>query len=155
MIASKLFQTLYLGYYRVLHYIVYGLRLRNFNISLASSDLSTIFKYIFKKSNYLQSLQSSTETASYDLGPQSQHVPSISSVPLDGLKLNCTGSVSFDSVFSRYHGLFWASVYFDTNFSSVMASRILCSLIGLLRTTQHFLIWQSMSPLCLRLVELC
>ena len=138
MIASKLFQTLYLGYYRDLHYIVYGLRLRNFDISLASSDLSAIFRYIFKKSNYLQLPQSSTETASYDLGPQLQHVPSISSVPSDSLKLNCTESVSFDSIFSRYHSLFWSSVYFNTNFGSIAASRILCSLIGLLRTTQPY-----------------
>ena len=56
MIASKLFWTLYLGYNQVLHYIVYGLQLSNFNISLASSDLSVIFKYILKKLNYLQSL---------------------------------------------------------------------------------------------------
>ena len=35
MIASKLFRVLYLGYYRVLHYIVYGLQLRNFDISSA------------------------------------------------------------------------------------------------------------------------
>ena len=35
IIASKLFQTLYLGYNQVLHYIVYGLRLSNFNRSLA------------------------------------------------------------------------------------------------------------------------
>ena len=34
-IASKLFQTQYLGYNRVLHYIVYGLQLSNFNMSLA------------------------------------------------------------------------------------------------------------------------
>ena len=34
-IASKLFQLLYLGYNRVLYYIVYGLRLSNFNISSA------------------------------------------------------------------------------------------------------------------------
>ena len=34
-IASKLFQPLYLGYNRVLHYIVYGLQLSNFDISLA------------------------------------------------------------------------------------------------------------------------
>ena len=34
-ITSKLFQTLYLGYYRVLHYIIYGLWLRNFDISWA------------------------------------------------------------------------------------------------------------------------
>ena len=34
-ITSKLFQTLYLGYYQVLHYIVYGLCLRNFDISSA------------------------------------------------------------------------------------------------------------------------
>ena len=124
------------------------------HIQLASLDLSAIFKYIFKKSNYLQLPQSSTETASYNLRPRSQHVPSISSVPSDGLKLNRTGSVSFDSVFSRYHSLFWSSVYFHTNFSSIVASRILCSLIGFLRTTQHYLIWQSTSPLRLRLVEL-
>ena len=140
---------LYLGYYQVLHYIVYGLQLRNFDISSASLDLSAILKYIFKKSNYLPLPQSSTETALYDLGPQSQHVPSISLVPSDGLKLNCTGSVSFDSVFSRYHSLFLSSVYFNTNFGSIAASKILCSLIGPLRTTQHFLIQQSMSLLCL------
>ena len=86
--------------------------------------------------------------------PQLQHVPSISSVPSDGLKLNCTGSVSFDSVFARYHSLFWSSVYFNTDFSLITASRILCSLIGLLRTTQHFQIWHATSPLCLQLVEL-
>ena len=34
-IASKLFWTLYLGYNRVLHYIVYGLQLSNSDISLA------------------------------------------------------------------------------------------------------------------------
>ena len=139
---------LYLGYYQVLHYIVYGLQLRNFDISSASSGLSAIFKYIFKKSNYLQSLQSSTETASYNLGPQLQHVSSVLLVPLYGLKLNRTGSVSFDSVFSRYHGLFQSSVYFNTDFGSIVASRILCSLIGLLRTTQHFPIQQSTSSLC-------
>ena len=99
-------------------------------------------------------LQSSTGTASYDLGLQSQQVPSILSVPSDSLKLNHTGSVLFDSVFSRYHGLFWSSVYFNTNFGSIVASRILCSLIGLLRTTQHFPIQHSTSPLCLRLVGL-
>ena len=145
---------LYLGYNQVLHYIVYGLQLSNFDISLASSDLSAIFKYILKKSNYLWSLQSSTGTASYDLGLQLQHVPSISLVLLDGLKLNCTGSILFDSVFSRYHGLFWSSVYFNTDFGSITASRILCSLIGLLRTTHHFPIWHSTSPLCLQLVGL-
>ena len=153
-IASKLFQPLYLGYSWVLNYIIYGLQLSNFNISLASLDLSAIFKYILKKSNYLRLPQSSTETASYDLGLQLQHVPSISSVPLDSLKLNCTGSVLFDSVFSRYHSLFRSSVYFNTNFGSIAASRILCSLIRLLRTIQHFLIWHSMSPLRLRLVGL-
>ena len=154
MITSKLFQMLYLGYNWVLHYIVYGLRLSNFDISSASSDLSTIFRYILKKSNYLQLPQSSTETASYGLGLQLQHVPSVSWVPSDGLKLNCTGSVSFDSVFSRYHGLSQSSVYFNTDFGSIMASRILCSLIGLLRTTEHFLIWHSTSPPCLQVVEL-
>ena len=121
MITSKLFQLLYLGYNRVLHYTVYGLQLSNFDISLASSNLSTILKYILKKLNYLRSPQSSTGTASYDL---KQHVPSISLVPSDSLKLNHTGSVSFDSVFSRYHGLFWSSVYFNTNFGSIVASRI-------------------------------
>ena len=154
MITSKSFLPLYLGYNQVLHYIVYGLQLSNFDISLASLDLSTIFKYILKKLNYLKSPQSSTGTASYDLGLQLQHVPSISSVPSDGLKLNCIGSVSFDSVFSRYRGLFQASVYFNTNFGSIMAFRILCSLIGLLRTSQHFQIWQSTSALCLQLVGL-
>ena len=109
-ITSKLFQTLYLDYSWVLHYTVYGLWLSNFDISSASSDLSTIFKNILKKLNYLWSPQSSTGTASYDLGLQLQHIPSISSVPSDGLKLNRTGSVSFDSVFSRYHGLFQSSV---------------------------------------------
>ena len=34
-IASKLFQPLYLGYNRVLHYIIYGMQLSNFDISLA------------------------------------------------------------------------------------------------------------------------
>ena len=111
-IASKLFQPLYLGYNWVLHYIVYGLQLSNFDISSASSDLSIIFKYIFKKLNYLQLPQSSTRTALYGLGLQSQHVPSILSVPSDSIKLNCTGSVSFDSVFSRYHSLFQALFYF-------------------------------------------
>ena len=109
-IASKLFQPLYLGYNWVLHYIVYGLQLSNFDISLASSNLSAIFKYILKKLIYLRSPQSSTGTASYDLGLQLQHVPSVSLVPSDGLKLNFTESVLFDSVFSRYHGLFWSSV---------------------------------------------
>ena len=90
----------------------------------------------------------------YELRLQLQHVPSVLLVPLDGLKLNRTGSVLFDSVFSRYHGLFWSSVYFNTDFGSIVASRILCSLIGLLRTTQHFLIQHSMSLLCLQLVEL-
>ena len=70
-ITSKLFWPLYLGYNRVLHYTVYGLRLSNFNISLASLDLSAIFKYILKKLNYLQLLQSSTGTASYDIRLQS------------------------------------------------------------------------------------
>ena len=109
-IASRLFQLLYLGYNQVLHYIVYGLQLSNFNISSASLDLSATFKYILKKLNYLQSPQSSTGTDSYDLRLQLQHVPSISLVPSDRLKLNHTGSVSFDSVFSRYHSLFWSSV---------------------------------------------
>ena len=153
-IASKLFWPLYLGYNWVLHYIIYGLWLSSFDISLASSDLSTIFKYILKNLNYLQSLQSSTGTASFDIRLQLQHVPSISSVPSDGLKFNHTGSVLFDSVFLRYHGLFLSSVYFNTNFGSIAASRILCSLIRLLRTSQHFLIWQSTSALCLQLVGL-
>ena len=154
MITSKLFWQLYLGCNWVLHYIIYGLQLSNFDISSASSDLSAIFKYILKKLDYLKLLQSSTGTASYDLGLQLQQVPSISLVPSDGLKLNRTGSVSFDSVFSTYHGLFESSVYFNTDFSSITASRILCSLIGLLRTMQHFLIWHSTSPLCLQLVGL-
>ena len=144
-IASKLFQTLYLRYYRVLHYIIYGLRLRNFDIS---SDLSAT-SYITLRSqitcNHCNPVQKQ---------PQSQHVPSVSSVPSDGLKLNCTGSVSFDSVFSRCCDLFWSSVYFNTNFGLITASRILCSLIGLLRTTQHYPIQQSMSLLRLWLVEL-
>ena len=54
-ISSRLFWMLYLGYNQVLHYIVYGLQLSNLDISSASSDLSAIFKYILKKSNYLQS----------------------------------------------------------------------------------------------------
>ena len=83
-----------------------------------------------------------------------QHVPSISSVPSDSLKFNCTGSVLFDSVFSRYHSLFWASVYFNTNFSSITTSRLVCSWIRLLRTTQHFSIQHPMSPLHLQLVGL-
>ena len=66
MITSKLFQPLYLGCNWVLHYIVYGSWLSNFDISL---DLSIILKHILKKLNYLQSLQSSTRTASYDLRP--------------------------------------------------------------------------------------
>ena len=66
-IASKLFRPLYLGYNRVLHYIVYGLRLSNFDISLASLDLSVILKYILKKLNYLWLPKSSTRTASYAL----------------------------------------------------------------------------------------
>ena len=106
-----------------------------------------ILGLILKKSNYLQLLQSSTETASDDLELQSQHVPRVLLVPLDGLKLNHTGSV-----FLRYHRLFWSSVYFNTNFGSIAASRISCSLIGLLRTTQHFPIWHCMSPLRLRLI---
>ena len=153
-IASKLFWTLYLGYYRVLHYIVYGLRLGNFDISSAftfdqhprtcplSSNISLRSQITCNCCNPVQKQ------------PQLQHVPSVLVVPLDGLKLNRTGSVSFDSVFSRYHGLFWSSVYFNTNFSSIAASRILCSLIRLLRTTQHYPIQQSTSPLRLRLVEL-
>ena len=92
--------------------------------------------------------------ASYDLGLQLQQVPSISLVPSDSLKLNCTGSVSFDSVFSKYHNLFRSSVYFNINFSSIAASRILCSIIRLLRTIQHSPIWHSTSPLCLQLVGL-
>ena len=148
-IASKLFQPLYLGYSQVLHYIIYGLQLSNFGISLASLDLSAIFRYILMKLNYLQFSQSSTGTASYDLRLQLQHVHSISLVPSDGLRFNCTGSVSFDSVFLRYHSLFWSSVYFNTNFGLITASRILCSLIGLLRTSQH-----STSPLRLQLVGL-
>ena len=56
MIASKLFQPLYLGYSQVLHYIIYGLQLSNVDISLASSDLSASFKYNLKKLNYLWSL---------------------------------------------------------------------------------------------------
>ena len=122
--------------------------------SSASLDLSAIFKYILKKLNYLQCPQSSTGTASYDLGLQLLHVPSISLFSLDGLKLNCIGSVSFDSVFSRHCSLFWASVYFNTNFGLMVASRLVCSWIGLLRTSQHFPIQHSMSPLCLWLVGL-
>ena len=110
--------------------------------------------YILKKLNYLQSPQSSTRTASYDLRLQSQHVPSISLVPLNGLKLNHTGSVSFGSVFSRYCGLLQASVYFNTNSGSIVASRLVCSWIELLRTSQHFPIQHSMSLLHLRLVGL-
>ena len=127
MITNKLFQPLYLGYNQVLHYIVYGLQLSNFDISSASSDLSAISKYILKKLNHLQSPQSSTRTASYSHGLQLQHVPSISLVPLDGWKLNHTESVSFDSVFARYCSLFWASVYFNTNFGSIVASRLVYS----------------------------
>ena len=154
MIASKLFWPLYLGYNWVLHYIIYGLQLGNFNISSASSDLSAIFIYILKKLNYLQLLQSSTRTASYDHGLQLQHVPSVSLVSLDGLKLNHTGSVSFDSVFLRYHDLFQSSVYFNTDFGSIAASRLVCSWIGLLRTLQHFPIQYPISLLCLWLVGL-
>ena len=124
------------------------------HIQSASLDLSAIFKYILMKLNYLRSPQSSTGTASYDLRLQSQHVPSISLVPSDGLKFNCTGSVLFDSVFSRYHSLFLSSVYFNTDFGSIAASRILCSLIGLLRTSQNFTIQHSTSPLSLQLVGL-
>ena len=153
-IASKLFQPLYLGYNRVLHYIIHGLQLSNFDISPASLNLFTIFKYILKKLNYLWLLQSSTRTASYGLRLQLQHVPSILLVPLDSLKLNCTWSVSFDSVFSRYRILLWASFYFNTDFGSIAASRLVCSWIGLLRTSQHFLIQHSMSSLHLRLVGL-
>ena len=109
---------------------------------------------ILKKLNYLQLPQSSARTASYDLRLQSQHIPSISLVPSDGLKLNCTGSVSFNSVFSRYHSLFQAPVYFNTNFGSITASRLVCSWIRLLRTTQHFPIQHSTSLLCLQLVGL-
>ena len=154
MIASKLFRPLYLGYNQVSHYIIYGLQLSNFDKSSASLDLSTIFKYILKKLNYLRLPQSSTGTASYDLGLQLQHVPSILLVPSNGLKLNHTGLVLFDSVFSKYHSLSQASAYFNTNFSSIMASRVLCSSIGLLRTSQHLLIQHSMSLLHLLLVGL-
>ena len=117
-IAIKLFQPLYLGFNCVLQYNIYGLWLSNFSISLAFTPdrhpwtYLIIFKYNLKKLNYLQSLQSSTRTASYGLGLQSQHVPSISLVPSDSIKLNCTGSVSFDSVSSRYHGLFWSLFHF-------------------------------------------
>ena len=118
MIATKLFQPLYLGFNHVLQYNIYGLQLSNFSISLAFTPnwhpqtYPIIFKYNLKKLNYLQSPQSSARTASYGLGLQLQHVPSILSVPLDGLKLNCTGSVSFDSVFLRYCGLFQSSFHF-------------------------------------------
>ena len=81
-------------------------------------------------------------------------VPSVLLVPLDGLKLNCTRLVSSDSVILRYCGLFWASVHFNTDFGSIAASRLVCSWIRLLRTSQHFLIQHSMSPLCLQLVGL-
>ena len=104
MIASKLFQPLYLGYNWVLHYIIYSLQLSNFDISLAFTSNRHPQTYplssnISSRRNYLWSLQSSIGTASYDLRLQLQHVPSVSLVPLDGLKFNCTGSVSFDSVF--------------------------------------------------------
>ena len=94
------------------------------------------------------------KNSSYDLGLQLQHVPSISSVPSNGQKFNCTESVSSDSVFSRYCGLFRASVYFNTDFGLIMASRLVCSWIRLLRTSQHFLIQHSTLSLCLRLLEL-
>ena len=118
MIATKLFWPLYLGYNHVLQYNVYGLQLSDFSISLAfapnwhSQTYPDIFKYNLKELNYLPLLQSSARTAAYGLRLQSQHIPGISSVPLDSPKLNCTGSVSFDLVFSRYCGLFWASSYF-------------------------------------------
>ena len=102
----------------------------------------------------VKSPQSSTRTASYDLGLQLKQVPSISLVPSDSLKINCTGSVSFDSVFSRYRGLFQASVYFNTDFGLIAASRLVCSWIGLLRTSQHFPIQHSTSLLCLQLAGL-
>ena len=142
MIASKLFQPLYLGYNRC------DLAISTYPWHSHPIGILGLICYLWIYPQEVKSLQSSTETASYDLGFQLQHVPSISSVHLDSLKL------SFDSVFSRYHGLFWSSVYFNTDFSSIMASRILCSLIGLLRTTQHFLIWHSTSLLRLQLVEL-
>ena len=152
-ITSKLLRPLYLGYNQVLHYIVYGLQLSNFDISSAfNSDRH--LRLILKKLNYLQSLQSSTRTASYGLGLQLQQVPNISLVPSDGPKLNHTGSVSFDSVFSRYLGLFWASIYFNTDFSLIAASRLVCSWIRLHRASQHFPIQHSMSSLCLQLVGL-
>ena len=65
--------------------------------------------------------------ASYGLGLQLQHVPSILLVSSDSQQSNGTGSVSFDSVFSRYRGLFWASVYINTDFGSIAASRLVCS----------------------------
>ena len=117
-IATKLFWPLYLGFNCVLQYNIYGLQLSSFSIFSAFTpdwhpwSYLIIFKYNLKKLNYLWSSQSSARAASYGLGLQSQHVPSISLVPLDGLKLNHTGSVSFDSVFSRYYGLFWSLFHF-------------------------------------------
>ena len=123
MIATKLFWPLCLGFNRILQYNIYGLWLSNFSISSAFTltgilglMYSIIFKYNLKKLNYLWSLQSSARTALYGLRLQLQHVPSISSVSSDGLKLNHTGSVSFDSVFSRYCSLFQASFYFSHQF---------------------------------------
>ena len=120
-ITTKLLQPLYLGVNHILQYNVYGLWLSNSNTSSAFTPnwhpqtYLIIFKYNLKKLNYLQSPQSSTRTALYGLGLQSQHIPSIFSVLLDSLKLNCTGSVSFDSVFSRYCGLFWSLFHFLTS----------------------------------------
>ena len=71
--------------------------LRNFNISLA-------FTFDWHPQTYLLSSNISLSQITCDCRnpvqkqPQLQHVPSVSSVPLDSLKLNCTGSVSFDSV---------------------------------------------------------
>ena len=112
MITSKLFWPLYLGYNQVLHYLVYGLWLSNFDIQYL--PLISILGLIRYLQIYPQELQL-------------QQVPSISLVPSDSLKHNCTGSVLFDSVFLRYCGLFWASVYVNTNLSSIVASRLVCS----------------------------
>ena len=154
MIASNLFWLLYLGYNQVPHYIIYGLWLSKFDISLAfTSDWHPrtypLSSTISSRSQVTCDRRNLVQKQPHDLGLQSQHVSSVSLVPLDSLKLNSTGPVSFDSVYSRYHGLFQSSVYFNTNFSSIVASRILCSLIGLLRTSQHLTLL-----LCLRLVGL-
>ena len=61
-------------------------------------------------------------------------VPSILLGPSDGLKLNHTGSVSFDSIFSRYCGLlfhFWHQFQLDCGIQVQFSLSIYCNSVYL------------------------